>query len=280
MSIDRGRYSRVSRRIWNDGAFRTLTQPKPCGAWLFFRLLTGPELTNIPGLFQAWEAGLAQAIGWPIKDFKRSFGEVERAGLVRADWKVGLIWLPKAVRHNEPESPNVVASWKTAWEELPDCELRHEAWLSLKSWCESKGEAWAKAFSKATGNPLPKDMAVGAAAPSVNQEQEQKQDQEQEQKQDPPNPQRFAMHNGWKPSANTWQSFDVAMIPRWASEAMVASHRSHFVANSSDERTDPEWNQSCSKWVHGDWNNPKKRPKKPEATDTSEPYGPAAEWAT
>jgi hypothetical protein len=252
VSADRGRYSKVSRRIWNDAAFRQLSQPKPCGAWLFFRLLTGPELTNIPGLFQAWEAGLAQALGWNAKDFQKAFGEAARAGLVRADWKVGLIWLPKAVNHNEPESPNVVASWKTAWEELPDCQLRAEAWSSLKAWCEAKGEAWAKAFEKATGKP--------SVYPSPNQKQEQEQEQEQK----PPNPLAFRMHAGWKPSDETLASFDVALIPRWASELLVSRHRSHFAAKASDLRTDEDWNQSCSKWVHGDWSNPKKRPARPD----------------
>lgn len=88
------------------------------------------------------------------------------------------------------------------------------------------------------------------------------------------------MHNGWKPSEQIWQSFDVALIPRWASEAMVSAHRSHFVANATDARTEAEWNQSCSKWVHGDWSNPKKRPKKPDPDQSAEPYGPSSEWAT
>ena len=172
MSGDRGRYSRVSRRIWNDGGFRALSQPKPCGGWLFFRLLTGPELTSIPGLFQAWEAGLAQALGWSIKDFRRCFAEVEREGLAKADWSTGLIWLPKAVHHNEPESINVVVGWRTFWHELPDCDLKDEADGALLAWARSKGKPWAEAYGKATG----KAWAI--------QEQEQDQEQEQEQEQE------------------------------------------------------------------------------------------------
>jgi hypothetical protein len=232
LSAERGRYSRVSRRIWNDSNFRSLSQPKPCGASLFFRLLTGPELTSIPGLFQAWDSGLAQALGWSSKDFAKAFGEISAQGLAKADWSVGLVWLPKAIQHNEPESPNVVVGWRTPWSELPECSLKDEAHSSLLSWAEAKGEAWAKAFEKASGK------ARGA-------------------------------------------SFDVAMIPRWASEALVAVHRSHFAPKASDLRTDEDWNQSCSKWVHGDWNNPRKRPKRPEPeakADETGGFGAEAEW--
>lgn len=267
MTTEKGRYSRVSRRIWNDGGFRELSQPKPCGAWLFFRLLTGPELTNIPGLFQAWEAGLAQALGWSLKDFKRCFGEVKRQGLADADWTTGLVWLPKAISHNEPESVNVVIGWRSAWQELPDCELKAKAGSSLMAWAMSKGEAWAKAYAKATG----------LASPI----QEQEQEQEQEQK--PPNPHSpkpgaFAMHVGWRPSETTRQSFDVSLIPRWAQQALIDSHRSHFVADPTDFRTDAEWNQSCSRWVHTDWNNPKKRPKQPEEPVKADPFSDDGSW--
>lgn len=264
MSADRGRYSRVSRRVWNSASFRGLTQPKPCGAWLFFRLLTGPELTNIPGLFQAWESGLAEALGWPVKDLRKAMAEVSAQGMVKTDSAVGLIWLPSAIHHNEPESTNVVVGWRSAWQELPDCSLKGEAYISLMAWAEAKGEPWAKAYEKATG----KTRAI------QKQKQDQKQEQEQKQNGHPPpeaSPDRFAMHNGWRPSDATTGSFDVAMIPKWAQDALISAHRSHFVATPGDLRADEDWNQSCSKWVHGDWNNPKKRPKKPEETQDGKP---------
>lgn len=167
-----GRYSKVSRRIWNDERFRRLTPILPCGQGLFLRLLTAPELTNIPGLFQAWEAGLAQSLGWTLEAFREAFAEGCREGLVKASWKDGLVWLPKAIWHNEPGSPNVVLSWSTAWAELPDCPLKNEAFLGLKDWAKAKGKPWEEAFGKA----LPKAC--------LNQMQEQMQDQDQI----PPNP--------------------------------------------------------------------------------------------
>lgn len=205
MSTDKGRYSRVSRRVWNDASFRKLSQPKPCAAWLFFRLLTGPELSRIPGLFQAWEAGIAQALGWQLKDFRKAWREIERQGLAKADWKTGLVWLPKAIRHNEPENPNNVASaaWKADWAELPDCPLKLEAADTLLEWAAEKGPAWVAAMTKVTGRVRPNVGGnppgnVGGERypqrypqPPDPQDQEQDQEQEQEQEQDPPNPPRL-----------------------------------------------------------------------------------------
>jgi hypothetical protein len=143
--------------------------PPPCGFTLFDRFLTGPELTNVPGLFPAREVGLADALGWELEAFREAFEEVSREGLAAADWKAGLVWVPNAIRHNEPESPNVILSWEVTLADLPDCRLKDLALQALESWCKARGEGWAKAWAKA----YPKG--------SGNQEQEQEQEQEQTQ---------------------------------------------------------------------------------------------------
>jgi hypothetical protein len=159
--------------MWNDARVQSLTWPPPNGLTLWQRLLTGPELGCIPGLFQAWEAGLAQALRWDLKGFREAFQEVSLEGLAQADWKVGLVWAPKAIIHNRPESPNVVKSWRDQWEELPECDLKLEAYQSLKDFTEGMGEAFSKAFLEAcrkpSGNP--------SGNPCRNQEQEQEQEE-------------------------------------------------------------------------------------------------------
>ena len=185
---DEGRYSKVSRRIWNDEKFRRLSAPKPNGQALFLRLLTGPELGCIPGLFQAWDAGLAQALDWPVRGFSRALNEILREGLARRDASTGLIFLPNAVNHNEPASPNVIKSWTIAWRELPECELKTEARKHFDEVFAAKGPAWAKAFLEATGRDEPKssgkpsgnELAKASGKPCPNQEQEQEQEQENE----------------------------------------------------------------------------------------------------
>lgn len=162
------RYSKVVRRIWNDERFRRLSPIPPCGQGLMLRLLIAPECHVVPGLFQAWEAGLAQALGWPLRAFRKAFAEAEEQKMVRADWKAGLVWLPKAIRHNEPQSPNVAVGWRKEWPELPECILKSEAEAFIQAYLDGMGEAFGKAFR------------IECAQPLAIQEQEQEQEQEQD----------------------------------------------------------------------------------------------------
>ena len=103
-----------------------------------------------------------------MEGFREAFAEAFREGIVKADWKARLVWVPNVIRHNPPESPNVVRSWRVAWDELPECKLKTEAYKTLKAFLEAFGEAFAKAFGEACPHPSP------------NQEQEQEQEQEEE----------------------------------------------------------------------------------------------------
>jgi len=81
------RYRTIHCKMWGDEWFLALTQPQPCGAWLWIWLLTG-ELTDVvPGLIRSGELGMAEALGWSVEDFRKAFAEVEREGKVQASWK-------------------------------------------------------------------------------------------------------------------------------------------------------------------------------------------------
>lgn len=163
-------YSVVLRRMWNDARFRALTPAPPNGQTLFMRLLTGPELTMIPGLFTAWEAGLAQALGWELEDFRSTLAQVCRQGLAKVDWKVGVVFVPKAIRHNPPANPNVVRSWSVHWDLIPDCALKNEAHHTIKEALRNLGPHFASTFAQG--------CSVNPTQPWPIQEQEQEQEQE------------------------------------------------------------------------------------------------------
>jgi hypothetical protein len=171
---ENGRYSKVSRRMWNDQHFRNLTAPPPCGQFLWVRLLSGPELANIPGLFSTTESHLAEALGWSLEGFREAFAEVLREGMAKADWKARLVWVPKAILHNLPGNPNVVKSWRTMWVELPECALKTEAYMELYEHMKDMGKAFQKAFEEAFRKPSVKPSLKDMA----NQEQEQEQEQD------------------------------------------------------------------------------------------------------
>lgn len=175
------RYSKIARKMWSDARFRALSSAPPNGQTLFLRLLCGPELNNIPGLFVAGEAMLAEALGWPLKGFRDVFAEVEAQGLVKADREARLVWVPKAFRYNPPDSPNVVKSWKVQWAELPECDLKAEALCSMReAFAKGFGEAFQEAFREALGEAFREGARTSGVHPSGNQEQEQEQEQEQD----------------------------------------------------------------------------------------------------
>ena len=164
------RYRKVSLSMYSDAKFRSLSRPQPNGQSLWLWLLTGPMTTVIPGLIVSGPAGMAERIGWPLEGFRKAFSEVTEQGMAKADFDSHLVWLPKAIEHNKPQSPNVVKSWGEAWLEIPECDLKAEAYQYLRSFLEGLGDAYLKAFYEVCGKPSGK--------PLLNQEQEQEQEVE------------------------------------------------------------------------------------------------------
>ena len=159
------RYRKIDTRMWGDSKFRKLSSPGPSAKYLWIYLLTGPHTTNLPGLFRAGEMSLAEEIGWSLEGFREGFAELFANGLVNADWKARVVWIPNAVKYNPPDNPNVVKSWRDAWDEVPECSLKNEAYQGLQGFTKGLGEGFAKAFIE------------GCAKGMANQEQEQEQEQ-------------------------------------------------------------------------------------------------------
>ena len=170
-----GRYRKIEVRTWADEKFRSLSPIPPCGQGLWFFLLTGPHTGPIPGLFRAGKAALAEDIGWDQRSFDKAFRELTTAGMVKADFKAKLVWLPKAIHYNSPESPNVVKAWAKEVALLPECLLLTEAASFIGGYLEGLGETYAKAFQK----PFSKPSGKPSAKAMPNQEQEQEQEQEE-----------------------------------------------------------------------------------------------------
>lgn len=160
------RYRKVDPRIWNDAKFRELSDSAKL---VFFMLLTHPSMTAL-GAMRATSAGLAAEMGWSTEAFAEAFGEVIAKGMAEHDAKACFVGLPKFVRYNEPESPNVVKAWVGALDLLPECELRTRAIARAVDYVKAKGKAFAEALPEAFAQAWPKTMPY--------QEQEQEQEQE------------------------------------------------------------------------------------------------------
>jgi hypothetical protein len=169
-----GRYRKVEVRTWGDKKFRELSPMPPCGQGLWLFLITGPHTGPIPGLFRAGRAAMAEELGWELEAFDKAFGEAFRQGMVEADFRARVMWVPNALKHNKPESPNVVKSWASEFDLIPECDLKWRAFDALRASIhalgEAYGEAFDKTFAKPSGKPSPKTTG--------NQEQEQEQEQD------------------------------------------------------------------------------------------------------
>ena len=178
---ERRRYRKVSTRVWGDDKFQALSGPDPNAQTLWFYLVFGQHTGVIPGLSVAGEASLAEALRWPLKDFRAKFSEITDQGMAVADWTQRVVWLPNAVYYNEPESPNVAKGWVKSLDEIPDCDLKMMAIGQIRGFLKGMPEGFLEGFEEALRKYRVKTSYMSANFTRGNQEQEQ--DQEQEQKQ-------------------------------------------------------------------------------------------------
>lgn len=162
------KYRKISPYIWNDRKFKALSER---AQFLVLFMLTHPSMTPL-GAIRANAPGLAYERGWSLEDFLKAFEEACGQDMVKYDDEGPLYWFPNFLKHNPPESPNVIRSWVGGWRELPECDLKDE--LLERSACTVDGlsEGFKKAFAEA--------FDVPCGQPTPNQEQEQEQEQEEE----------------------------------------------------------------------------------------------------
>lgn len=153
-------YRKIDTRIWNDEKFRSLSD---LGKLAFLFLLTHPHMTMI-GAMRASLPGLAAEIGWSPEAFEEAFHEASAKGMAEHDERASLIWLPRFLKYNPPESPNVVKSWVRALDLLPECPLLTRVVAASKDFAEGLSKAFQEALPEAFRKAI------------RNQEQEQEQD--------------------------------------------------------------------------------------------------------
>src|SRR5262249_40015399 len=135
-------------------------------------LLTHPSLTAL-GAMRATLEGLAAEKKWPCDRFLSAFNEIESGQMVQYDPDSFFLWFPNFLKHNRPESGNVVLSWRKIIDILPECQLRTELLEHARALITREfTKAFQEAFDKAFGEAFGEDMA--------NQEQEPEPEPEQE----------------------------------------------------------------------------------------------------
>lgn len=247
------RYRKVDPRIWNDAKFRNLSDN---GKLAFFFLLTHPSMTAI-GAMRSSIPGLAAEIGWKEEAFREAFLEMSSKGMVLADEKACVMWLPNFIKYNRPESPNVIKAWVSALEMIPECDLANKA---ISNACDA-----AKAMGKGFREALPEAFVEAIAKTMPNQEQEQEQEQEPyipptstPARDDDDN--QFSMTAEWKPSAffETLANTSGVIPPTGeAFNATLGEFKAYWLTQKR-KRTQHEWELAFIKAIKNGFNVPKK----------------------
>lgn len=161
-----GHYRKVRSTLWGDQKFRELSLEAKA---LFALVMLHPNMTSL-GAMRGTVPGLAAELNVSEKAFREAFGEALAKGMIEVDEEASLITYPNFVRHNEPESPNVVLSWAHVLLSLPECPLLFRHILRSGKHIERMHEAFGKAFLKAFGKAFPK--AIGKAIGNTEPEPE------------------------------------------------------------------------------------------------------------
>jgi hypothetical protein len=141
------RYRKISVQIWGDEKVRRLSND---GKLAFIFVLTHPNMTSL-GAMRGTISGLATELKVSIKAFQEAF----REGLLEACEEASLIIAPNFLWHNAPESPNVIRSWGTIADSIPECSLQRKHFQMVKAFVEGLGEAFQEAFTDTFGKALP-----------------------------------------------------------------------------------------------------------------------------
>ena len=192
-----GRYRKVDTRIWNDARFGSLSND---GKLAFLFLLTHPHLTSL-GAMRATIAGLAAELGWKVERFVAAFDELVGAdttavrSLVEYDEQASFIGLPNFLKYNQPENPNVIRSWGTPLDLLPECEAKARLIVRVKRCVVDRGEKFVSAWETVSeglperyAKPFRKgfdDSGLNSGNGMPNQEQEPEQEQDPKQEPEP-----------------------------------------------------------------------------------------------
>jgi hypothetical protein len=240
------RYRRVSTEMYADERFRRLSRQKPSGQSLFIYLLTGPFATLIPGIIVGGAAGIAERLEWSLRAFRKCFGEIADQGMALADWSAPLIFLPNALKHNQPPNPSVIEGWRHRWAEVPACHLKTEAALRIAAGLDQKGSAYRAAFAVFAGLGAPdthnEDHQAPHQPPHDGDREVTQQEQEQEQEYTPQPPSGGRRPRGARThhprdqhQLQLTESFDLFWSPYPRKEAKKDAQRAWRVLDPSRE---------------------------------------------
>lgn len=190
-------YRKIDCRISNDKKFRELSVE---GKLAWYTILSRRDLAPIGAFKASFESlaieqrgneylneGLQKGLPKAFSEvFIQALNELLSKGLIKYDSESFLIYVPNFLRYNFPENPNVVKSWNSALDSLPECDLTNHVLAKSSeiilnsqrdSFIKALPKEFVEAYQKGFAEDLPKGFTkdFGKGMPKQEQEQEQEQ---------------------------------------------------------------------------------------------------------
>src|SRR5262249_38627574 len=112
------------------------------------------------------------------KRFRTALTPAIRAGMIEANEQVAYIGLPRFLRYNQPESPNVIKSaWLECLNQIPECPEKRDLVIRCRKYLDDRSDKFKAELPtgiwEAFSDALPDGFAQPFAKASRNQEPEQ-----------------------------------------------------------------------------------------------------------
>ncbi len=247
-------YSTIDRKLNADSWFRNLSN---LAQLVWFRILTGPHVTTVAGLWAANEEGMARSFRIDLELFREAFAELSREpgrnGLARviADWSAGVVWVPNSlsIPSNQPANLNVLTGWGSHIELVPECPLKTQALQHFRTWVEQRLNRYKS---------VPEWLKVGS-------DQVSPQDQDQEQERESACAPEDSTPPAQQPHVRRFERAFQQTVESWAGWSPVQSKRlvecgkdpelsaEKFRSHHKSKRTrSSDWEAEANTWVIGD----------------------------
>ena len=158
-----GRWRRIYSTEWLEPPFQQLSDAERV---VYFYARTGPQSTSV-GIYRISTATAVEDIGnLTAVEFDARLDRVSEAFGWRFDPPSRVLWMPAWLVENPPQSPNVCVAWRKLIANLPDCDLKLEAAVTISDYLKDKPKAFLEAF----GKDFPKDIRISKAKPKAKAE--------------------------------------------------------------------------------------------------------------
>jgi hypothetical protein len=161
-------YRKIDPTMWDDEQFIGLESNDT--RLLFVYLLTGPDVTPLPGLIVTGAAAISEGLRMGFETVSKGLAELSRKGRIEIDARHRVIRIPNAPRYNAAENPNVLKGFWNHWKKVPESPLKYAHLASLEA-CIDPADAKMVATWRATFGTVPRPSGNGfeTVTPTVTQ---------------------------------------------------------------------------------------------------------------